>query len=178
MLIVALKALFIILLIVSGKLALHWIVNTIVTGISLMDASNDFKRFADTWVKGALHLIGNAAIFYIAFFLALDLFGYDIFPSLLGAGIATIVIGMLISPIVGILAKEFSPRIFIWYEGQYHVDEYIRVNGYEGMVEKITFRITILRGNGGEVHMIPHSSMGPVTNLSRGYYGDPKKKGN
>ncbi len=177
MFIIALKILLITLIIAAGRWLLHLVTRIAIAGISIAGASDDFKEKLHRWIRGIIEVVGDAIIFGIVSLLVLDLLGVDVRPFLVGAGVVGIAAGILLNTILGLIVKEFSPRLFFLFENQYQIGEYVKINVFhEGTVEQIGKRITVLRGNGGELLHIANSTITSVVNFSRGYHGDPKNK--
>jgi len=57
--------------------------------------------------------------------------------------------------------------MFMLFENQYSVGEYVEVDGETGTVEAITVRTTSIRRFTGEVMTIPNGSISKITNYSR-----------
>ena len=111
-----------------------------------------------TWAIGVLIII-------TAVFLILETFGVSVAPLLAGAGIVGLAFGFggqyLIRDIIG--------GFFILIEGQYMIDDVIKVGEYSGLVEDINLRITTLRDLEGRVIIIPNGEIKGVINYTKGY---------
>ena len=59
--------------------------------------------------------------------------------------------------------------VFILAEDQFAVGDVVRVSGKSGLVEEITIRTIRLRDLGGNVHMIPFSSVEMVENMTKDF---------
>lgn len=176
---IVLKILLIVVIIAGGRWLLHMLTRLAVTGISIAGASDKVKENVHRWIRGIIEVIGDAIIFGIALLLILDIVGIDVRPFLVGAGVVGIAAGILLNTVLSKIVNEFSPRIFILFEDQYQVGDYVKINVFhEGTIEMIGKRVTKLRGNGGEEITISNTTVanGTVVNFSRGYHGDPKKK--
>lgn len=66
------------------------------------------------------------------------------------------------------LVKDLINGFFILFEDQYGVGDHITIGMYEGIVEDIGIRTTILRDFTGDLHTITNGSVLEVTNHSRG----------
>jgi small conductance mechanosensitive channel len=176
---IVLKILLIVFIIAGGRWLLHLASRLAVAGISIAGASDKVKENVHRWIRGIIEVIGDAIIFGIVLLLLLDIVGIDVRPFLVGAGVVGIAAGILLNTVLGMIVKEFSPRIFFLFEDQYQVGDYVKINVFhEGTVETIGKRVTKLRGNGGEEIIIANTAIanGTVINFSRGYHGDPNKK--
>ena len=87
-------------------------------------------------------------------------------PALLaGAG----VIGLAVGFGAQTLVKDVITGVFILAEDQFRVGDVVRVNDKSGLVEEITIRTIRLRDLGGNVHMIPFSSVEMVENMTKDF---------
>jgi small conductance mechanosensitive channel len=57
----------------------------------------------------------------------------------------------------------------ILLESQYGLNDVIKVGELSGVVERITLRITVLRGLDGTVHFIPNGQINSVSNMTHGW---------
>lgn len=66
------------------------------------------------------------------------------------------------------LVKDLVAGVFMLFEDQFSVGEYIEVGGERGTVEAITIRTTKIRKFTGETAILPNGSFDKVINYSRG----------
>lgn len=66
------------------------------------------------------------------------------------------------------LIKDVINGIFILFEDQYSVGDYVTIGDKSGIVEGLELRITKLRDFSGDLHIIPNGLIEKVTNHSRG----------
>ena len=64
--------------------------------------------------------------------------------------------------------KDIINGVFILFENQYDVGDYITIDKYTGIVESIEIRSTTLREFSGSYHIIPNGLINVVTNHSVG----------
>ncbi|MDR1560696.1 MAG: mechanosensitive ion channel family protein [Clostridiales bacterium] len=95
----------------------------------------------------------------------LTLFGVAVESILAVAGIGSVAIGFGAQTIV----KDVLTGVFILLENQYNVGEIVRINGLSGVIESVGIRTTKIRDNNGNLHILPNSTIGAVTNISRDY---------
>jgi moderate conductance mechanosensitive channel len=91
--------------------------------------------------------------------------GINIAPLLAGAGIAGLAVGFGAQKLV----QDIITGIFILFENLITVGDVVSVGGKDGLVEAITIRTIRLRDLAGNVHTIPFSSIGPITNMTRDF---------
>lgn len=66
------------------------------------------------------------------------------------------------------LVKDLINGFFILFEDQYGVGDHVTIGAYNGIVESIGIRTTILRDFTGDLHLLPNGGILQVTNHSRG----------
>jgi len=98
-------------------------------------------------------------------FIVLSEIGVNIGPLLAGAGVIGLAIGFGSQTLV----KDVITGVFILAENQFAVGDVVRVSDKAGLVEDITIRTIRLRDLGGNVHMIPFSSVGMVENMTKDF---------
>ncbi|HEY8095314.1 MAG TPA: mechanosensitive ion channel domain-containing protein [Methylobacter sp.] len=89
--------------------------------------------------------------------------GINIAPLLAGAGVAGLAIGFGAQKLV----QDIITGLFILFEDLISVGDVVSLGGKDGLVEAITIRTVRLRDLAGNVHTIPFSSIGPITNMTR-----------
>lgn len=85
-------------------------------------------------------------------------------------------LGLAFGSIVGVavgfgaqnLIKDVINGIFILFEDQFAVGDYVEIEGKSGLVESVEIRITKIRDFNGDLHIIPNGLISKVTNHSRG----------
>lgn len=101
---------------------------------------------------------------FIGLVMILDTFGIDTTSILATAGIGGLAIGFGAQSLV----KDIITGFFILLEDQFSVGDYVQVDEFEGIVEKLGVRVTNLRDFTGELHIIPNGNITTVTNKTRG----------
>jgi small conductance mechanosensitive channel len=64
--------------------------------------------------------------------------------------------------------KDIIAGIFILMENKFQIGEFIKVGSWQGTVEDIGLRTTMLRDFNGDLHSIPNGNIQEMTNVSRG----------
>ena len=64
------------------------------------------------------------------------------------------------------LVKDIINGLFILFENQFSVGDYVTLGDFKGIVEIIGLRTTVLKDFSGEVHILPNSTIAEVTNHS------------
>ena len=103
---------------------------------------------------------------YVTYFSGIALIIGNIFSgvSLAAAGFGTVAIGLGSQSLI----KDIINGFFILFEDHYGVGDHITIGGFEGIVEIIGLRSTVIKDFTGDVHLIPNGSIVEVTNHSRG----------
>ena len=104
------------------------------------------------------------AISVVAVLMVLSEIGVNIAPLLAGAGIVGVAIGFGSQKLV----QDLITGIFLILENALQVGDHVNVAGLVGTVEGLSIRTIRLRALDGAVHIVPFSSVGSVTNFSRG----------
>jgi small conductance mechanosensitive channel len=91
--------------------------------------------------------------------------GVAITPLLAGAGIVGLAVGFGAQKLV----QDVITGIFILIEDAVAIGDVVTVAGIGGSVEDLSIRSIRLRDVSGNVHTIPFSSVGTVTNMTKGF---------
>jgi len=91
--------------------------------------------------------------------------------TILGADVGTVVAGVgIIALVIGFgaesLIADMVTGIFMIFENQYNVGDYIEVDGFRGVVTDMGVRTTCLQDAGGNVKIVNNSSMVNILNRS------------
>lgn len=130
------------------------------TGLTSEEQRNNKRKQT---ILNALLGFTKTSIWVIAIMMVLSEFGVNITPIIASAGILGLAIGFGAQTLV----KDFINGVFILWEDQFGEGDLIKIEGYEGKVERMSLRSTILRDLDGVVHTIPNSRISSVSNLSR-----------
>ena len=116
-------------------------------------------------LKRVLKNVTHYVIAFVGTIIVLSNLGINVASILAAAG----VIGLAVSFGAQSLIKDIFAGFFIIFENQYGVGEYITVNNnFTGIVEMVGLRITEIRGDDGELIVIPNGSITDVVNFCRG----------
>ena len=116
-------------------------------------------------VRSLVTSIFNYIMYFIIFTAVLSLLGINVSSLLAVAGVG----GVAISFGAQALVKDVISGLFLWLEGSITVGDWVIINAYEGSVESIAIRTTVLRGISGDVYTIPNGDIRAITNMSRDY---------
>lgn len=112
-----------------------------------------------------LRWLGLIVISGIAFYMILGNFGIDVTPLLAGAGIVGLAFGFGGQYLI----RDIINGIFILLEGQYRVNDVVKIGEHGGLVENVTLRTTTLRDLEGRVIFIPNGEIKTVINFTKDY---------
>jgi moderate conductance mechanosensitive channel len=111
-----------------------------------------------------LRSVGRVVIATIAILLTFNVF-INIAPILAGAGI----LGLAVSFGAQSLVRDVISGFFILLENQFAVGDVIEAAGKNGVVERMTMRVVVLRDLEGTMHVIPNGELKVVSNKTRGW---------
>ena len=111
-----------------------------------------------------LRSVGRVVIVTMAVLLTFNAF-INIAPILAGAGI----LGLAISFGAQSLVRDIISGFFILLENQFAVGDVIDAAGKNGVVERMTMRVVVLRDIEGTMHVIPNGEIKVVSNKTRGW---------
>jgi small-conductance mechanosensitive channel len=115
-------------------------------------------------ISQLLRSVGRVVIITMAVLLTFNVF-INIAPILAGAGI----LGLAISFGAQSLVRDIISGFFIQLEYQFAVGDVIDAAGKNGVVERMTMRVVVLRDIEGTMHVIPNGEIKVVSNKTRGW---------
>jgi len=109
--------------------------------------------------------LGSILIVAFGIYMLLESFGLNVAPLLAGAG----VVGLALGFGGQYLIRDIINGIFILIEGQFRVNDVVKIGDLGGLVEAVNLRITQLRDLEGRVIYIPNGEIKTVINFTKGY---------
>lgn len=158
---------------IIGILVLARIIIALVKRVTRRVVKNQKSRKPSSTIANKAETIqtvtNSIAKYAIYFFAAMGILGVlglgDVVGSMLAAaGISGIVVALGAQSLV----KDIMSGMFMLFENQLTVGEYIKIGDHEGTVEAITLRTTTIIKFTGESVTIPNGSIDTVINYSRG----------
>jgi small conductance mechanosensitive channel len=128
----------------------------------------DGRRLRPERINTLRGLIANAfslLVFLIAVFLSASRF-VDSNTLLWVIGLFSAAFGLGARPLV----NDFLNGISFIFEDTFDVGEKVEIMGVEGVIEKVTLRVTLLRAPTGELFVVPNGDIRLVRNFSRGRF--------
>ena len=107
----------------------------------------------------------SVLIVAVTIFFILEIFGFDSTHTLAGAGMFGVAVGFGAQQFI----KDIFSGLFLVFEGQYGVNDFIAVGDYSGNVEDINLRFTKLRNYDGNIVFIPNGDITTVVNYGKVY---------
>jgi small conductance mechanosensitive channel len=161
------------LLFVAVVFLVAWIVHAVFGRmIEQLVAVNRFaadgRRLRPERIRTLRGLIANAfslVVFLIALFLAASRF-VDSNTLLWVIGLFSAAFGLGARPLV----NDFLNGISFIFEDTFDVGEKVEIMGVEGVIERVTLRVTLLRAPTGELFVVPNGDIRLVRNFSRGRF--------
>lgn len=109
--------------------------------------------------------LGNILVIIVVFYLMLESVGFSVAPLIAGAGI----IGLAFGFGGQYLIRDLINGLFILLEGQYSIDDVVKIGDQSGLVENVNLRITTLRDLEGRVIVIPNGEVKTVINYTKDF---------
>lgn len=114
---------------------------------------------------GVCHNAANVAIVFGATTMFLSEMGVDVSVVVGGAA----VIGLAVAFGAQNLIRDYFYGFVILLENQYRVGDVISIGQVSGVVERVTLRITVLRGEDGTLNFVPNGQILTVGNKTHGW---------
>lgn len=102
-------------------------------------------------------------VWVLAVVMALREVGLDITPIIAGVGVLGLALGFGAQNLV----RDLISGLFTIVEDQIRVGDIAQINGTGGVVERITYRIVVLRDLEQRVHVFSHGKIDTLTNLTK-----------
>jgi len=112
-----------------------------------------------------LKWLGSIVIIGFGLYMMLENFGINVAPLLAGAGIVGLALGFGGQYLI----RDLINGIFILFEGQFRVNDVVKIGDLGGLVESMNLRVTQLRDLEGRVIYIPNGEIKTVINFTKGY---------
>ena len=136
-----------------------WVVSTLV---GLFQQKVRFRsRHAET-LKGLLCNCIKYAVVLFAIVFGLSILGVDMVAVIASLGVLGLIVGFGAQTLI----EDVISGLFIIFEGQFHVNDIVTIDGFRGTVVSIGIRTTSLMDAGGNIKIINNSDIRTLTNLS------------
>ena len=140
------------------------------TGKTIKRASelNDKERGKQiTTLMTVTRSISRYIIYFLAILFVLEQigFGSSLSNLLVTAGVGSLIISLGAQTII----NDFLAGMFILFEKQYSVGDYVKIGDYSGTVTSVAMRVTYLRNYEGQKIIIPNGQITSVINYGAAY---------
>jgi small-conductance mechanosensitive channel len=154
----------------SGRL-LHIVLSLAVIFIFYKLFSLAFDRTLGKYMKNE-HLAVVASLIrsslrYVTFFIMLVTVLQQIDVNVTALLASASILGLAISFGSQNLIRDVISGIFIILENQYTVGDKVQISGITGFVERMSLRLTVIRGEDGTIFTVPNGNISVVANFSR-----------
>ena len=116
-------------------------------------------RSAQTLLRSALNYVTTI----ITVFWCLSALGVNVSTLVAGAGILALAISFGAQSLI----EDVVTGVFLVFEDQFNVGDYIEVDGFRGTVENIGIRVTTVKGPGSNFKIINNSNIRNILNRSQ-----------
>lgn len=124
-------------------------------------STEDSENRARTLV-GVVHSAATIGIHAGGGLMILTEVGVNIVPLMGGAA----VLGLAVAFGAQNLIRDYFYGFMILLENQYTINDVVKIGDVAGQVERITLRVTVLRGLDGTVHFVPNGEITRVSNMT------------
>lgn len=112
-----------------------------------------------------LKWLGSIVIVAFGLYMLLENFGINVAPLLAGAGIVGLALGFGGQYLI----RDIINGVFILAEGQYRINDVVKIGEFGGLVEDLNLRHTKLRDQEGRVIYIPNGEIKTVINFTKDF---------
>jgi len=128
--------------------------------LRINNKSTTHKR--EKTIEGLLINFFKYFVVIISFLIILNLYGVNTMALVASLGVAGLVVGLALQDTL----KDLVAGAFIILEDQYNVDDYVRIDDFEGQVTGLGLKTTKIRSASGEIKVIANSAITTVINYS------------
>ncbi len=116
--------------------------------------------------KGVFESIATSSLKILVLFVSmlqvLEVFNINSSSVIAVLGAASVAIGLAMQDVI----RDFIMGFMILAESQYHIGDYIEINGKKGTVQAVNIRTTILQDFDGTKHIIPNGKIDIISNIT------------
>ena len=139
-------------------------ISRIETLMSQKDAIRESEaRLRAKTLSRLAYWLGTVTLVGCLLYVILETIGINVAPLLAGVGIAGLAFGFGGQYLI----RDLINGIFILFEGQYRINDVIKIGDLAGMVENVNLRVTVLRDLEGRVIYIPNGEIKAVINMTK-----------
>lgn len=153
---------------VIGTFALEFLIKKITGWLTRKDLNAIRESRSTLQIKTLSNLIrwiGNIAIIVLATYIILDAFGVNVMPILAGFSVMGVAVGFASQYLI----RDIITGIVLLIEGQYAVNDVVKIGNEAGLVEEINLRVTKLRDLSGRLIFVPNGEVKTVINFTKDF---------
>lgn len=163
--IIASKRFYLPMFYIGIGILVYYILSNIVKKISKYEMHLHHGKSVDKRKITIIVLINNIVKYVIAIIVImaiLSVYGVNTTSIIASLGIVGVVVGLAFQDIV----KDFLAGIFIIFDNQYAVGDFVKINGFEGELISLGLKTTKIKSYTGEVKILSNSSFSEVINYN------------
>lgn len=148
---------------VIGGIILYIIIANMINGVSNFNIKGNIGL--DKRKTTIISLIKNIIKYIIAIvviLIVLNLYGVDTSSIIASLGVFSLVLGLAFQDII----KDFLAGIFIIFDNEYAVGDWVKINDFTGEVVSLGLKTTKIKAYSGEVKALSNSSFTEVINYN------------
>lgn len=163
-----LSAAVVLVVAVVSTFALEFLIKKITEWLTRKDLNAIRESRSTLQIKTLSNLIrwiGNIAIIVLASYIILDAFGVNVMPILAGFSVMGVAVGFASQYLI----RDIITGIVLLIEGQYAVNDVVKIGNEAGLVEEINLRVTKLRDLSGRLIFVPNGEVKTVINFTKDF---------
>lgn len=128
--------------------------------LNIKNKKLDVKKY-----KAIINLINNLIrvfVISISLILILESCGVDTASFVASLGVFSLVLGLAIQDVL----KDFISGMYLVFEGQYNIGDWVKIGDFKGEVLASNFRTTKLKSYTGEIKIISNRNINEIINYS------------
>lgn len=127
--------------------------------------SQDRARQRTETLGSVLASVFDLVLVIVVVLMVLSTLGLSVGPAIASAGIGGLALGFGAQSLV----KDLISGVFLIFEDQFGVGDFVTINGVQGRVLKVGFRVTQLQDASGEIWYIRNGEVTKVGNQTQGW---------
>lgn len=144
---------------------IYYIISSIIKSLSKYKTHLKHSMANDKRKVTIIVLINNIIKYIIAIIVImsiLNVYGVNTTSIIASLGVVGVIVGLAFQDIV----KDFLAGIFIIFDNQYVVGDFVKINNFEGEVISIGLKTTKIKGFNGDVKILSNSCFNEVINYN------------
>lgn len=151
------------ILYIATGIIIYLIISKIINKVSKMNAKmNSGIAKRKITIISLIKNIIKYIIAIIVIILILNLYGVNTTSIIASLGVLSVIIGLAFQDII----KDFLAGIFIIFDNEYAVGDWVQINGFTGEVISLGLKTTKIKAYTGEVKVLSNSSFTEVINYN------------